>query len=288
VGEPQRDCSSGSLIQQKMKQSRVWRGLALGAGLVLLIFAGTWGFRAAWFKKLNVARETPVPNSQSEVQVAQGITVASGRASSAKGWLGIRIQDITPGIANDLHLGSTRGVLVADVDSGGPADMAGLQPQDVLLKFGGRAVSRSREVARAIAATRAGATVELTVLRGNKLLQIDAVAGKGSPDQVVGYRVWRDDPHGRLGITVENVTREAQRQMNLLSSKGALIIEVKPGEPADEGGVKAGDVILEFNHVPIESAASLQAVTRDLAKAGRVFLTVERQRQFLPLELDLP
>jgi serine protease Do len=286
VGEPQP--AQVHSIQQRMRKLRYGYSLAIAAGLILLIFAGRLGFRAAGFKKSDAARESLLPDSVSKVPVEQGVAVASGPARMTPGWLGIRIQEITPKIASDLHLGSTKGVLIADVDTGGPADSAGLRPQDVLLKYGGQPVSRLREVVRAIAAMRAGTTVRLTVLRENQLLQIDVVAGEGRPDSAANIRTWGDETPGQLGITVENVTPEAQRQMNLLASKGALVIEVKPGEPADEGGVKAGDVIHEFDHVPIESAGELQTITRDLKKESRVFLKVERQRQFVFLEFDLP
>jgi S1-C subfamily serine protease len=86
---------------------------------------------------------------------------------------------------------------------------------------------------------------------------------------------------------VENITPETQRELNLSSTKGALVTEVRPGTPADDGNLKPGDVIHEINHVPINKAADLQAAIGNIKKGENVLLKVERQGQTLYLAFEL-
>jgi S1-C subfamily serine protease len=90
-----------------------------------------------------------------------------------------------------------------------------------------------------------------------------------------------------LGITVENITPDVAREMNLTSDEGVLVTDVRPGSPADEGGVRSGDVIRAINHVTVKNASDLQAVARDLKSSQTVLLRVSRDGQTMFLAFDL-
>jgi serine protease Do len=92
---------------------------------------------------------------------------------------------------------------------------------------------------------------------------------------------------GKLGITVENVTPEAARQMKLSSSIGALVTEVRPGSPADDGGIRPGDVVRAVNQTPVNSASDLVAATQNLKSGDTVRLRLERQGKPLFLAFEL-
>ncbi len=211
--------------------------------------------------------------------------VSSGKVT--RGWLGIHIQEITPEIAKSFNLGGQKGVLVADVDPNGPAARGGLQSGDILLAYGGQQLHSAHDLMMAVAGTRVGSSSKLEVLHNGEHRSIVVTVGERPADLAEAFESSKTEERGRLGITAENVTSEAQHQMNLGSRQGALVTEVRPGSPADDGGVQPGDVIHELNHVPVSQAADLHALARNLKKGSTVLLKIERQRQTFFLAFDL-
>jgi len=98
--------------------------------------------------------------------------------SVTRGWIGVEVQDITPELAESFKLGDTRGVLIAGVVRGGPAERAGVKPGDVLVEVQGRPVPDSFEMLNTVAATRPGDIAKLTVLRGGERLNLDLTVGR--------------------------------------------------------------------------------------------------------------
>ena len=83
-----------------------------------------------------------------------------------------------------------------------------------------------------------------------------------------GIRAGPSDEQGRLGITVTEITPDVARQLGVSSTEGALVTEVVPGSPADEGGIRPGDVIREFNRNPVEDGQGNWLVRRAILSAG--------------------
>ncbi len=211
--------------------------------------------------------------------------VANGKVT--RGWLGVHIQEMTPDLAKSFHLEPSRGVLVAQVDPDGPAARAGLQSGDIILSYNGNEVHNARDLSLAVAETKVGVPAELKVLRDGHEMAFHVSIGE-RPENIDESNATPDEQqHGKMGITVENITPDIQSEMNLSSTSGARVTEVRPGSPADDGGVRPGDVIHEINHAPVRSAANLQSVVRDLKKGQTVLLKVERQGQTLFLAFEL-
>ncbi len=214
-----------------------------------------------------------------------GQIVKSGKVT--RGWLGVHIQDLTPQIAKGFNVGGRKGVLISDVDADSPAAKAGLKSGDVIVEYAGKAIETARDLSLAVAGTKVGSPSRLVVWRDGHETALSVTVGERPSDVAEEFKSTQPEGHGRLGVTVENVTSDAARELNLSSSKGALVTEVKPGSPADEGGVRAGDVIREINHNPVNRAADLQALARSLKEGSTVLMKVERQGQNLFLAFDL-
>ncbi len=127
--------------------------------------------------------------SQSGGSIGIGFAISSKLSSNVvaqlrefgrtrRGWLGVRIQQVTDEIAESLGLQKARGALVADVTPDGPAKAAGIQAGDVILKFAGQDVSEMRELPRIVAETEVGKTVSVQVWRDGKPLEVDAKLGE--------------------------------------------------------------------------------------------------------------
>ncbi len=204
-----------------------------------------------------------------------------------RGWLGVHIQDVTPELAKSFGLAESKGVLVAQVDSDGPAAKAGLQSGDIILGYDGKEIKDARDLSLAVAETKVGVPAELKVLRGGNHMTFHVSIGERPDDVAQSGESPSEAQHGKLGITVENITPDVQNEMNLSSTSGALVTEVRPGSPADDGGVRPGDIIREINHTPVRNAANLQSAVNNLKRGQTVLLRVERQGQTMFLAFDL-
>jgi serine protease Do len=206
-----------------------------------------------------------------------------------RGWLGIHIQGLTPELAKSFNLPSDKGVLVADVDPNGPAAKAGLKSGDVIVSYNGQAVETPQGLTLAVASSRVGVPSKVDVVRNGQRLSLQVSIGERPSEETAEKQpgTTPQDDQGKLGLGVQNVTPEAARQMGLSSDKGVLVTEVRPGSPAEEGGVRPGDVIVGINHKPVSGVADLQGVVRNLESGATVLLKVEREGQPLFLAFEL-
>lgn len=204
-----------------------------------------------------------------------------------RGWLGVHIQDMTPELAKSFNLEPSRGVLVAQVEPDSPAAKAGLQSGDVIVDYSGKEIHNSRDLSLAVAETKVGIPAELKVLRNGNEMTFHVSIGQRPDDVAQGSSAPAEEQRGKLGITAENITPDVASEMNLSSRTGALVTEIRPGSPADDGGVRPGDVIREINRNVVRNAADLQAAARNLKKGDNVLLKIERQGQPLFLAFEL-
>jgi S1-C subfamily serine protease len=98
--------------------------------------------------------------------------------SVTRGWIGVEVQDVTPELAESFKLGQTRGVLIANVVGGGPAEQAGVKPGDVLLEVQGKPVPDSSAMLNTVADTRPGEVATLVLLRNGEKLSLKLTVGK--------------------------------------------------------------------------------------------------------------
>jgi serine protease Do len=175
-----------------------------------------------------------------------------------RGYLGVRIQNVTPALEKEFSLKSTQGALVGDVVPGGPADKAGLKPGDVVVQFNGKKVNDSRHLQLAVAETKPGSTVPVEVWRngGTKTLDVTVKRLKSSNELAESATPGNAEDTGTLnGVTVANLDQQARQQFNVPKDvKGAVVTEVDPNSPSAEAGLKPGDVIEEINRHPVKDA----------------------------------
>ncbi len=192
-----------------------------------------------------------------------------GRVS--RGFLGLVPQEITPELQKSLGLASKEGVIVSSIQKGAPADIAGFQRYDVIQEIDGQKVESEDEFRKWIAQTSPGARVKVKVLRDNKLIELQTSVGE-RPDSSAVPILPDNDIQDRLGMKVGELSVEMRRQLNLESNvKGIVVLGVKPGQAADEAGLQKGDVILEINKKPVESAGQFEKLITD-SKTGDVLL----------------
>jgi len=164
----------------------------------------------------------------------------------ARGWLGVQIQPVTDDIAEGLGLGSDRGALVASVVPDSPAAKAGLRSGDVILHAGDKAIESTRGLSRLVASIPAGTDLSIEVWRNGAKERLPVVIGPMPAEDEVAAAA-DEDVHGsspRLGLRLAPMTPEARDAMGVEApSQGVIVAGVEKGSPADQAGIKAGNVI---------------------------------------------
>jgi len=167
----------------------------------------------------------------------------SGKVS--RGRLGVVIQEVSKELAESLALGKPMGAVVNAVEKGGPADKAGLEPGDVILKFDGKPISASADLPRMVGATKPGTRSTLQVWRKGATRDIAVTVGEMSDEKTASSRPSRggkpaEQKTNRLGLVVSELTAEQKRELKM--SSGLLIQDVR-GTSA-RADLRAGDIII--------------------------------------------
>ncbi len=167
-----------------------------------------------------------------------------------RGKIGIIIQPLTPDLAE--HFGVEHGVLVAKVIKDGPADKAGVKPGDVIVAVNGNPVEEPNDVQKYVMRTEPGKYVTLTIVRDGKKEQIKVKTVPWEEEISLGNL---RDLELKYGLVVRDITPELAHRYRLPKVPyGVLVVDVKPGSPADEAGLRGGDVIVSVNRKPVHSA----------------------------------
>lgn len=204
----------------------------------------------------------------------------SGKVS--RGRIGVLIQEVTADLAESFGLAKSEGALVSEVEPGGPADKAGVQASDIILKFNGRKVERSIDLPRMVGATRPGTKATLTLWRKGATREVTVVVGEMPDDKTVAV-VTPERKVDRAGLMVSELTAEQRRQLKIES--GVLIEDVSGA--AARAGLRPGDVILAVNNREVTSIEELNRLIEE-SKRKSVAVLVKRGETsiYIPLRLD--
>jgi len=202
-----------------------------------------------------------------------------------RGWLGVRIQQVTDEIADSLSIKPPRGALIAGVDEKGPAKPAGIEPGDVIIKFDGQDIKEMRDLPKIVAETTVGKDVEVLVIRKGKEEKKTVKLGRLEDEKKEAALTPKKNESEEktatkkvLGLDLANLTDELRKKHNIKDSvKGVLITGVDANSTAAEKRLAPGMVIAEVQQQAVGNAAELQSRIDKLRKDGKkavVFLVV--------------
>ena len=214
-----------------------------------------------------------------------------------RGWLGVRIQNVTEEIAAAFQgFGEPRGALVAAVMPDSPADKGGIQAGDIVLSFDGKDVEKMRSLPRIVSDTEVGATVPVEVWRKGSIVRLEVLVGRLEENEPAAAAAGNGSPEHAieaLGLVVARPNDELRKEFELdedaLERGGLVVVGVAPDSDAEEKGVQPGDLILEADHRSVTSPKDLEDRIATLSEAGRrsVLLLVNRsgEDRFLAISL---
>ena len=199
-----------------------------------------------------------------------------------RGWLGVQIQPVTDEVAASLGLAETRGVLVADVLSGTPAEAAGVRSGDIILEAAGEQMVDYRDLTKLIAGIDAGTVIELQVLRSGEAMTIPVTIGEMPTSDDLAQNASGNEPAGdepRIGLYLTPLTPELRTERGLdADASGVLVAQVAPGSPAQAAGIKAGSLISMVGQRAVNQPSQVVEAVQEAAAANRpsVLLRVEQ------------
>ena len=187
----------------------------------------------------NVGIGFAVPSAMAGAVMKQIATYGEVR----RGRLGIAIQNLTPELAEALSLATRRGAIVGQVESGSPAEAAGIQAGDVVVEVEGHPISGSIDLRNRVALVRAGDQVKLTILREGTPIAIEAVVADLAAADAVQSRT----DSRFAGATMRDLAPADPHHGEV---EGVLVSEVEESSPAWNNGLRVGDVIIAINRQP--------------------------------------
>ncbi|CAN7410995.1 Do family serine endopeptidase [Bradyrhizobium sp. LjRoot220] len=215
-----------------------------------------------------------------------------------RGWLGVRIQQVTDEIAESLNIKPARGALVAGIDDKGPAKPAGIEPGDVVIKFDGKDVKDPKDLSRVVADTTVGKEVEVVVIRKGTEAIKKVTLGRLEDNEKVQQAAAKpkDEPAAEkpvtqkvLGLDLAALSKDLRGKYKIKDSvKGVVITGVDNASDAAEKRLSAGDVIVEVAQEAVTNTADVKKRVDQIKKDGRksVLLMVangEGELRFVPL-----
>jgi len=209
----------------------------------------------------------------------------SGRVR--RGVIGVRAQTITPALAAGLGLASDRGVVLSDVTPEGPAEAAGLRPGDVVLALDKKPMQNARQFDVNLYRRAPGEHVALSLQRGSATLdvQVAVVARPDDTDRFVSMVTPEKNLIPRLGVLAIELDDELRRAAGPLRGKNGVLVAARAGG-ADDGDLRAGDVIYAVNGVSVLGLAELRSAVDRPAPGQPLVLHVERASKLLYVVIE--
>jgi serine protease Do len=191
-----------------------------------------------------------------------------------RGWLGVAIQELTPGLAKSFKYDSTKGALVSDVQSDSPAQKAGFKAGDIVTRYEDKPVTGPSVLRNEVAGTAPGTKADVTVFRSGREKDLTVKVGELKEEATAAATGHEEST--ALGLTVENLSPQTAQELDYSSDQtGVLVTAVEPGSLAADAGIQPNDLIVSVLDKPVENVAQFRAALgrHDLKEGVR--LTVQ-------------
>ena len=200
-----------------------------------------------------------------------------------RGYLGVWLQPLTEDLAKSFGLKDTKGALISDVIKNTPAEKAGFKEGDVIVEFDGKKVKDVRDLQMKVANTPVGKKVAVKVWRDGKFITLRVKVGEMPEESKIAEKkevgFW-------MGMKVEGITDEMINRYGLENKEGVIVVEVKPGSPADEAGIIPGSVIKKIDRYSIKNYSDFLRVKKKVSSKNyiSIYIIVNGQGRFVVLK----
>jgi serine protease Do len=198
-----------------------------------------------------------------------------------RGYLAILPQDITEDLAQALKVPENGGALVGSVTSGGPGEKGGIKRGDVIIEFNGQKITNSNQLRNEVARMDPDKTANVVVIRDGKRKELKVKVGERPTETSLNTPAKQPkQPPDKLqedfGLAVGDLTPDAAEQLGYNNARGALVVGVRGGSPADNAGFAKGDLIMEIDRKPVVSARDVDRMLANVTGTRSVAVLVRR------------
>jgi serine protease Do len=233
-----------------------------------------------------------IPANDAKIVIEQLIEFGETK----RGWLGVRIQDVTQEIADVEKLDEPRGALVASVAENSPSDKGGIKAGDIILEFNGVRINQMKELPAIVAKTKVGTKVKVKVWRNKKEITKNILLGRleTSDDFKVSDKQTeapKDIIIDDLKITVRKLTREDVKTRKLPNQTSGLVVTKIGNTSPLKNSIEVNSIIVEAQKIKIKNAKDLQRIVKDVLKSNQktILLAIfnnQNQRRYIGVKLD--
>ena len=239
----------------------------------------------------NVGIGFSIPSNSAKIVIAQLIEFGETK----RGWLGVRIQDVTKEIADIEKLDEPRGALVASVAANSPSEKAGVKAGDIILEFNGEKIKEMKELPIIVARTEVGKKVEVKIWRNKKEIIKTITLGRleTSEDFKVAEKeeTQKELEIDNLKISVRKITKDDIKSRNLPNQTSGLVItKIKKDSPLNNS-IELNSIILEAQKKKIRNASDLNQIVKQVLNSNQktillVIYNNQNQRRYIGIKLN--
>lgn len=206
------------------------------------------------------------------------------KGSVSRGWLGVLIQRVDRDLAESFGLDRATGALITQVLADSPAEASGLLEGDIILKFNDRDIDLSSDLPHIVGRTKAESTVDVEIVRGGEAKTLQVTVGLLPTREERISRAAGPSTDNRLGIVVENLGPQLQDQ---LSIENGVVVRRVTGGPAQDAGLRHGDVITNIDGESVRDITAFAAIVEDLPADTAIPVRVVRNGtpEFLAIKI---
>ena len=230
-----------------------------------------------------------IPSNSAKIVVDQLLEFGETK----RGWLGVRIQDVTNEIAEAENLGEPRGALVSSVSEGSPSEKGGIKAGDIILEFDGKKINRMRELPTIVARTKVGKTVKVKIWRNKREIYKKIILGRLETSEEFKPskpKILKKTKIENLKIDVRTLTKKDIEQRELpAGTTGVVITNIDPESPVNN--LQVNNIIIEVQKKKIKTPGDLENIVKSsLVKKNKTILIViynnNNQKSYLGIKLE--
>ena len=232
-----------------------------------------------------------IPSNSAKIVIDQLVEFGETK----RGWLGVRIQDVTKEIAEVENLDKPRGALVASVASNSPSEKAGVKAGDIILEFDGKQIQEMKQLPAIVAKTKVGKKVNVKIWRNKKEIEKNIILGRLETSE--DFKVSEKNPPLKetsienLKITVREITKDDIKSRNLPNQTSGLVITQIENDSPLNGSIEANSIIVEAQKKKIRKVNDLDQVVKQVLKSNQktillVIYNSQNQRRYIGIKLD--
>jgi len=186
-----------------------------------------------------------------------------------RGWMGVQVQPVTKEIADSMGLKQAQGALVAEPQSGSPAEKAGIKAGDVITAVNGTEIKDSRDLARHVAQLAPGTSVKFDIIRDGKSQSLSLTLGELPNERQAKADTGEQDAAPTAGVPHLGLQLAPAGEVEGAGGQGVAVVGVEQGGPAAERGFQTGDIILDVGGKQVTKPSDVRDALVAAHKAGR-------------------